>query len=95
MRGLVVDFEHAGSRFVQDVLAEATAVYWLRRAKAFEDAAPRPGDFHGKAGADELRDRSRRCMAAAEACRHHAGLVGVRGQDIEPDIFDALAEVAA
>lgn len=62
-------------RVIADALCEANAAYWSRRASVFEDAAPRPGDFHGKATRDELDAAWRRCMADAARCRRHAALM--------------------
>ena len=33
------------SRVVRDAMNEATSVYWMSRAKQFESACPRLGDF--------------------------------------------------
>lgn len=42
--------EHFAARVLTD--DEATAHYWRRRAQAFRDAAPRPGDYIGNATPD-------------------------------------------
>lgn len=60
--------EHFRARVLQDALAEATAVYWRRRAQAFRDAMPRAGDYAGRATPDDLLDAWERCAAIAQAC---------------------------
>ena len=65
-------------RLLQDAYTEATALYWLRRAQAFEDARPRPDDYVGAATADDLAARDARLADSAETCRaraRHARLV--------------------
>jgi hypothetical protein len=54
-----IDFDHFAARIIQDCLTEATAGYWLHRAYQFQQAAPRPGEFHGNAPVEELRERWR------------------------------------
>lgn len=66
-----VQFHH---RVVSDALAEATANYWERRARTFADAAPRPGDYTGRATRAELTAARERCLSAAAACRARASL---------------------
>ncbi|MGD8214042.1 hypothetical protein [Aestuariimicrobium sp. Y1814] len=72
--------EDFGRRVLADAMTSATASYWLRRARAFEDARPRPGDFTGRATAAELAELDRRCRETAEACRSQAAL-WVGGED--------------
>lgn len=82
-------------RVLQDALTEATAAYWRARAATFEDARPRPGDFHGQAGTAELADLDRRCRDSAEACRRHASLMLDGPPDhIRADVDHVLREVA-
>jgi hypothetical protein len=66
--------EHFRERVLQDALADATAAYWRRRAGMYRWAAPRPGDFTGRATAAELEERRRRCEQLAEQCDHRASL---------------------
>jgi hypothetical protein len=90
-----VDLDHFRARILQDCLTEATAAYWLRRSVAFEEAAPRPVDFHGSATQEELRERWKECMATARACRRHAQLImDSRPEEISREVWDALGEVA-
>ena len=61
-------------RVLNDALAEATSSFWQRRAKAFEDAAPRPGDHPGRATPADLSAARERCLGVAAACRARASL---------------------
>ncbi len=85
--------EHFRARILQDVLAEATTHYWLRRAAMFEAARPRPSDFLGRASATEYAARDKRLAATAQACRARAA-VGLGADDYNL-VDQALAEVAA
>lgn len=82
--------EHFRGRVLLDALADALAATWHRRAAVFEAAAPRPGDFPGRATADELAEAGRRCRATASACRHRAQVALL---DDEPDLFALVREV--
>lgn len=55
-------------RLLADAMAEATSGYWHRRGQQFLDAAPRAGDFNGRATRAELAERHERCRATAAAC---------------------------
>ncbi len=70
-------------RVVQDALSAALACTWRRRAATLEWARPRPGEFAGRATADELAERDRRLAAQATACRHHAELLELGLLDFE------------
>lgn len=59
---------------VADAMYESEGAYWLRRAAALEWARPRPGDFTGRATAEEIRERDRRLAEQAAACRARAEL---------------------
>jgi hypothetical protein len=61
---------------VRDAVRDALADTWERRARSFEWARPRVGDFNGAATAAELEERDRRCADVALACRRHALLIG-------------------
>lgn len=65
---------HFRARVLADALTEATRGYWHRRAATFDDAAPRPGDFNGRATPDQLEAARVRCLDAAQACRNRATL---------------------
>jgi hypothetical protein len=86
-----VDAEHFRTRVVQDVLAEALAVYWDRRAAALEAALPRPDDFVGRSTAEERRERTQRLQEAIAACRLHARLV-CDGRPYAADVTAVLQE---
>ncbi|MFZ2626021.1 MAG: hypothetical protein WAX29_12400, partial [Propionibacterium sp.] len=62
-------------RVIADALNEASARYWEHRAEVLADAAPKPGEFHGQATAEELSAAWRRCHRDAARCRQHAGLL--------------------
>ncbi len=66
--------EHFRERVLADALAEATSIYWNRRAESFEAARPRVGDYRGRATVGDLKARDRRCARTAEACRHRAAV---------------------
>ena len=67
--------------FSWGVLADAYNIgrrlWWLKRARDFENAKPLPGDFHGSATREELSRRWRWCDEVARACRAKAEMVGV------------------
>ena len=90
----ILDFDHFRARVLQDALTEATAQYWVHRAHQFQQAAPRPGDFHGNATTEELRAAYRRCMATTEACLRRAALLRGEVAEIRPEVWNALGEVA-
>lgn len=97
-RGFAIDLDHFRARILQDALTEATAHYWIRRAEAFEAAAPRPGDYHGLAEYDDLLDRWERwerCKQTAENCRRHAALIAeAEPEPISDEVLTVLDEVA-
>ncbi len=82
---------HFRLRVLSDALSEATANYWNRRAEAFEAAAPRPGDFTGRATQADLDTLTRRCRKAAEACRQRALVESTATPPIPPIIVAELA----
>lgn len=91
---LAEHLDHFSHRFLQEVLDDATASYWLKRAQAFEDAKPDPiRDYCGRATREELRERWKRCHEVAKACRARAQLTVFR-DGIEPEVTEALREVA-
>lgn len=85
-----VQFHH---RVVSDALAEATSSYWERRARTFEDAAPRPGDYTGRATRADLSAARERCLRTAAACRARASLEAT-GAPI-PAVVRSLWDVAS
>lgn len=79
--------DHFRARVMQDALAEATEMYWLRRADTFEDARPREGDFTGEASVQELMDRDQALKDLAEECRRRAAVRENLGQGWWTGIF--------
>lgn len=79
------------ARMLQDALADATADFWERRARTFEAAAPRQGDFNGRATTEDLEARRARCELSARVCRQRASLER-HGQPVDPDVWAVLAE---
>lgn len=82
--------EHFRARVLQDALAEATATYWLQRAEACEQARPKPGDYTGQAGNDELATADQRCADTAQACRSRAEFARMYADEIPDDVWTAL-----
>jgi len=95
IRRAELDLGHFAARVIQDALTEAEAAGWERRARAFEEAAPRSTDFNGRATPAELEERSRRCLAVAAACRHKAELIREgQPQAIDQDVWAVVEKVA-
>jgi hypothetical protein len=72
-------------RLIVDAFAEGMAATWTRRAQSFEDAAPKVGDYRGRATPEQLRRRWYECMKIAAACRCKAELA---------DPFECIALLA-
>lgn len=81
-------------RLLQDALAEATSDYWRRRGEAFLAAAPKPGDFNGRATPEEIRERGQRCRETAQACFSRAS-IEQPGQTVSREVWEALTGKAA
>lgn len=96
MNAADLDLEWFGARLLQSALTEATAMTYARRAAVFDWAAPRPGDFTGRATREELREATERCQEAAQACRRHASLLRAEraSEDVSEDVWDVLREAA-
>lgn len=62
-------------RFLADLLTQGMASYYGRRARVFEWAAPRPGDFRGRATNADLAARAARCRETAAAFRAKADVL--------------------
>jgi hypothetical protein len=88
--------EHFAARALTDAVNEATASHWRRRAQAFRDAAPRVGDYPGKATLTELAELGQRCLQTAKACERRADLIDQWRRDapIPRDVWEALDAVA-
>jgi hypothetical protein len=63
-----------------DVWLIGHRLWWLKRARDFENAKPLPGEFHGNATREQLSARWRWCDEVARACRAKAELVGIDGE---------------
>ena len=72
MTALDVHLDHFVYRLMRDAMNEGTARYWLRRAETFEDARPRPGDYSGRATAEQIAALDKRLADQATACRLRA-----------------------
>lgn len=95
MRRPPFDIDHFQYRLIVDAMNEATAAYWLRRARAFADALPRDGDFMGAATPAQHAQRARANAARVEACIHRAG-VGTELTSTETQlILDTIADSRA
>ena len=88
--------QHFKARVLQDALTSASVGYWLARAEAFEEAAPRggKGEYRGNATAEQLWEARQRCTQTALACRRHAQLLREASEDISDEVWDVLGEVA-
>jgi hypothetical protein len=86
------DLTHFQARVIQDAMSEATAAYWLRRARQFEDARPDPARDHNggpvdfetgtparQPDLDDLRARWIELTEIAQACRHRATVSRIGG----------------
>ena len=71
--------DHFQHRVVQDALKDAHPGYWLHRARIFEAARPRPGDYVGRATPGDLAERDERIAASAQACRARADVLTREG----------------
>jgi hypothetical protein len=91
--GFAEHLEHFSRRFVQEVIEDATAAYYLKRAQAFEAAKPKPDDYHGKASREDLRAQWLRLDELAKACRARAKVSPLPGRT-DPDLDNVLGEVA-
>lgn len=83
-------------RFLADMFTSVSASQMLHRARMFEWAAPRPGDFNGRASAAELAARTERCLGIAAAYRAKAEVLRRYGPPdfIEAEVAQVLGEVA-
>lgn len=63
---------HFQRRVIADAMNEGSRAYWGRRARAFESARWRPGDFTGQTTGAERAEHNRRVTDAAIACRQRA-----------------------
>lgn len=69
-----INFDHFSARILQDAFLEASRSYHLRRARSFEAARSRPGDYLGEASAADVAAMDGRLTGLAKACRARAEL---------------------
>ncbi len=83
-------------RFLADLLNQGTASFYERRARVFEWAAPRPGDFVGRATPHQLAAQSARCRETATAFRNKAAVLRRYGTPdfVIDEVTGVLREVA-
>lgn len=72
MTALDVHLDHFAYRLMRDAMNEGTALYWRHRAKTFEWARPRPGDFVGLATPEDLAARDAALVELIDACHAKA-----------------------
>lgn len=82
---------HFQRRVIQDALTDGWAATWERRARAFEDARPRLGDFTGGLDLEKRRAKYRELTEIAKACRAKAQLAPL---DFETDLDAVLREAS-
>ena len=81
-------------RVLQDVMSDASRIWWLKRALDFEQAKPRPGDFIGNSTPEGRQARWERLDSLARACRMKAE-VADHPDDVAREIDNVLSEEAA
>ncbi len=81
-------------RVLADAIQEASAIYWERRAEAFEAARPTPNEFHGNETREELRGRWLRLTEIAAAC-HAKARVSLRAEELSAEVDPVLEELVA
>jgi hypothetical protein len=84
--------EQLRKRATQQAILAAEAWHWAKRAEEFHAAAPRKGDYPGRATRAELREAYDRCMATALACRRKAAFLEWKAG--APPVDPATGEVA-
>lgn len=83
--------EHFQRRVIQDAMLDGWRATWERRARAFEAARPRLGDFVGGLDIEARRAKYRELTAIAKACRAKAQVAPL---DLCADL-DAVLEEAS
>ncbi len=76
---VVAHVDHLQRRVVREAIRDAESWQWQRRAAEWEAAAPRRGDFHGRATREALQARHERCVDAARTCRARAAVSILQG----------------
>ena len=75
-----LDLETMARRLLAEAFTSALPGQWDARARVFEDARPRRGDYFGRADRAALAAQDQRNAQLAAACRLHAALL--RGEDV-------------
>lgn len=86
------DPQHFAARVLQDALNEGLAKTWERRARAFDAARSRPGDYMGRASQLDVARRDRRLAEIAQACRNRASVSADHHEGIDADVWAALGQ---
>lgn len=82
------DPDHFQRRVLLDTYLDASALCGERRAHPYEAAAPRAGDYPGRATPCELDVRARRLAEIAAACRNRARLLEAHRTTFDDTIAD-------
>jgi len=90
-----IDIDHFRQRLLQEALSAALAVTWTRRAREFEAARSRPGDFLGEATAEAITAMDARLTGLADACRARATLAPLQDNDLDAALAAVLDEVGS
>lgn len=88
--GQALDLEHFRARVLQDALDQATVAHWIARHAALSASLPRPGDFVGRASAEELNAREARTRAALTAIERHVYLLQHTYREPSPEVWEAV-----
>lgn len=84
--------DHFVLRLLTECIDDAARKQWLKRAAAFENARPKPDDFHGQATPEELRRRWRELTEIANACRARAKVAPL--DEIAPEAEQVWGEAS-
>lgn len=84
--------EQLRKRAAQQAILQAEAWHWSKRAEEFHAAAPRPGDYNGRATPEMLAAAAERCHATALACRRKAAFLE---WEAGAELIDPAGEVAS
>lgn len=90
--GQVLDLQHFQARVLQDALDQATIGHWLARAAALSASLPRPGDYAGRASAEELSAREARIRGELTAIRRHVWLLQHTYREPTPEVLQAVRD---
>lgn len=86
------DLAHFQYRIVRDAMNEATASYWLRRARDFATALPREGDYLGQSTPEQREARTQRLLQIVKNCVHRSTICELTPEE-ERLILDELANI--